>query len=110
MAAVTFYAYADKIRRWNFTNLFVYRKITIRKKGKWYIVCLLKITDFQCRITDPDADQFNLSFKSDVAFDFAIHLIDRGSLPLTEGSVHIEYLNNNDVSFNLRDAERILTG
>ena len=73
------------------------------------MVSLLKIADFQCRITNPDADQFNLSFKSDVAFDFAIQLIDRGSLPLAKGSVYIEYLNNNDISFNLRNRERILS-
>jgi hypothetical protein len=42
-----------------------------------------------------------------VAFDFAIHLVDSGSLPLTEGSVHAEYLNDNDVSPYFRNCEAV---
>jgi hypothetical protein len=30
--------------------------------------------------------------------DYTVHLVDRRSLPLTERSVHTEYLNDDDIS------------
>lgn len=71
------------------------------------MISLFKITDLQRRIANPDADQLDLAFKSGIAFDFAIHLIDGGSLPLTEGSINVEYFNNNNFSLNLGNGERI---
>ena len=73
-------------------------KITIREKGKRYIVGLFKIADLECRVSDPDTHQLDSSFKTLIALNDAVHLIDRGSLPLTERSVHTEYLNNDDLS------------
>ncbi len=107
MAAIIHYSDTNKKRSSNFANLLVDGKITVREKGKRYIIGLFKISDFESRVSDTDADQFDFPFKSLVAFDFAIHLVDRGSLPLTEGSVHAEYLNDNDVSPYFRNCEAV---
>ena len=98
MAAIFLYANTDKKRRPDFAYLFVDGKITVREKGKRYIVGFFKIADFESRVSDTDADQLDFVFETFVVFDFAVHLVDRGSLPLTEGSVHTKYLNNDDIS------------
>ncbi len=105
MAAIIHYSNTNKKRGSNFANLLVDGKNTVREKGKRYIIGLFKISDFECRVSDTDTDQFDFSFKSFIVFDFTVHLVDRGSLPLTEGSVHAEYLNDNEVSPYFRNCE-----
>jgi len=108
VAAIIPYSDTNKKRCSNLTHLFVDGKITIREKGKRYIVGFFKIADFKSRVADTDADQLDFVFESFVAFDFAVHFVDRGSLPLTEGSVHTEYFNDDDISPYFRNGKGVL--
>ena len=100
MAAVIFYSDADEIRCSHFTDLLVDRKIAVREQGKRNVIRVFEIADLECGVAGPDTQQFDFAFQKLIAFDFAKHLIDRGSLPLTEGSVHTEYLNDDDIGLN----------
>jgi len=106
VAAIVPYANTNEKRCSNFAYLFVDGKINIRKKGERYIVGFSKIADFESRVADTDADQLDFVFESFVALDYTVHFVDRGSLPLTERSVHTEYLNDDNVSAYLRNIER----
>lgn len=110
MAAVFPDSDADEIGCSDATDLFVDQKITVRKQGKRYIVGFPEITDLKSRVSGTDANQFDFSLKSLIAFDGAIHLVDRRSLPLAKGSVHAEYLNDNDFRLDLGDGKGILSG
>ena len=105
VAAVTPYANTDKKGCSDLTHLFVDCKITIRKKGKRNIIGLFKITDFESRVPGTDADQLDFIFEPFVAFDFAVHFVDRGSLPLTERSIHTKYFDDNHLGLYFRDRE-----
>ena len=105
MAAVLVYPYTNKKRRSNLTNHFVDSKIAVREKGKWYIVCLFKVADLEGSVAGPDTQQFNFALQTLITFNSAKHLIDRGSLPLTEGSVHTKYLNDNDIGLYFWNGE-----
>jgi len=39
-----------------------------------------------------------------------VHLVDRGSLPLAEGSIHPEYLNDDNLGAYLRYLESVFAG
>ncbi len=105
VAAIIPFSDTNKKRGSDLTHLFVDRKITIRKKGKRYIIGLFKIADFESRVPDTDADQLDFVFEPFVAFDFAVHFVDRGSLPLTERSIHTKYFDDNHFCLYLRDRE-----
>ena len=100
-------SYANTNKKWcsDLTHLFVDGKIPIREQGKRYIICLFKIADFKSRVPDTDADQFNPVFEPAVAFDFAVHLVDRGSLPLAVRSIHTKYFDDDHFGFYLRNRE-----
>ena len=105
VAAVIPYSNTNEKRRSDLTHLFVDCKITVRKKGKRYIIGFFKIADFESRVPGTDADQLDFVFEPFVAFDFAVHFVDRGSLPLTERSIHTKYFDNNHVGLYFRDRE-----
>ena len=105
VAAVIVYTNANKKRCSNFTDHFVDGKIAVREKGKRDIVGLFKIADLKGSVAGPDTQQFNFALQTFIAFNFAKHFVDRGSLPLTEGSVHAKYLNDNDIGFNFWNGE-----
>ena len=105
VAAVIPYSNTNKKGRSDLTHLFVDRKIAIREKGKRYIIGLFKIADFKSRVPGTDADQLDFVFKPLVAFDFAVHFVDRGSPPLTERSIHTKYFDDNHVCLYFRDRE-----
>ena len=110
VAAVFVYTDTNKKRRSNLTDDFVDSKIAVREKGKRNIVGLLKIADLECRVAGPDPQQFNSAFQTFIAFNFAKHFVDRGSLPLAEGSVHTKYLNDNDISLYFWNGEGFFAG
>lgn len=110
MAAIFLYANTNKKRRANFTDLLVDRKIAIRKKGKGYIVGIFKIADLEGRISDTDAHQLDSSFKSFIALDETVHLVNRRSLPLAVRSVHTEYLNDDNLGAYLSNLESVFPG
>jgi len=109
MTAVAHDANADEIRGSNLTDFPMDGKITIRKKRKRYIISLLEIADFQSRVAGTNAHQLDDSFKSFIIVDLTMHLVDRRSLPLTVGSVNVEYFNNNDISLYLRNLKGLLS-
>ena len=86
------------------------REITIREKGKGYIVSLFKITDLESRIPDTNAHQLDSSLKSLIVLNDTVHLIDRRSLPLAVGSVHTEYLNDDNLGAYLGNREGVFAG
>ena len=110
VAAVLVYADTDKIGGSYFADLLVDFKIAIRKKRKRNIVRFFEIADLESRIAGTDTHQFDLAFQALVTFNFAIHLIDRRSLPLAERSVHTEYLDNDNIGFYFRNAKSLLAG
>ena len=105
VTAVIPYTNTDKKRGSDLTHLLVNCKIPIRKQGKRYIISFFEIAHFEGRVPGTDADQLNLVFEPAVAFDFAVHLVDRGSLPLTERSIHTKYFNDNHFGFYFRNRE-----
>ena len=109
MAAIIPDSNTNEKRCSDLTHLFVDCKITIRKKGKRNIIGLFKITDFESRVPGTDADQLDFVFEPFVAFDFAVHFVDRGSLPLTERSIHTKYFDNNHVGLYFRNREGFAT-
>ena len=103
MAAIFVYSDTDKERGSNFPDLFMDREIAIRKQGKRYIVGIFKIADLESRIPDTDTHQLDPSFETFIRLDDTVHIVDSGSLPLAEGSVHTEDLNDDDLGDDLRN-------
>ena len=110
MRSVRYHSDTDKIGCAHFTDFFVNGKIAIRKQRKRYIIFFLKKSDFKGRIPHANADQFNLALELSIIFNFAVHFIDRRSLPLAKGSVHAEYFYNYNLSFNVRYFKRLFPG
>lgn len=110
VAAVVVYPDANKKWRSNFTDYFVNCKIAVREKGKWNIISLFKIADLKGRVASSDTQQFDPAFQIFITFDFLKHFIDRGSLPLTERSVHTKDLDDNNISFYFWNGKGFFAG
>ena len=108
MAAVALDANTDKIRGSHLAQLFVNRKIAVRKERKGNIVGLAKVFYFIGRIADADPDNFNLVFQIRIPLDLRIDLVDGGRLSLAMGAVHAEEFDNDNVGPDFRYFEWVL--
>ena len=101
---------ADKVRGSDLSEFLMNFKTAVRKKRKRYIVHFSKVVHLKSGISGTNADDFYLSTPFIIRLDFAVNIVDDGSLPLTVRSIHAEDFDDNHFCFNILDCKCFLTG
>jgi len=87
-------------RRGRHPNLSMNIKLFIFKERKKYLIGIPVKIDFIGIILCSDPDQFDLPVRCVMCHDQIVQLVYRGSLPLTDGSVHAVNLNEKKPGIN----------